>query len=45
MSIIISMDKVEIEGQTITRPSYISRGAWLSLWEDLNKIANNIFED
>jgi hypothetical protein len=33
MKIDIYMDHVIIEGQTIRRPSYISRGHWMQWWE------------
>jgi len=33
MNIDVYMDHVIIEGQTIRRPSYISRSRWLRHWE------------
>jgi Zn ribbon nucleic-acid-binding protein len=33
MKIDIYLDHVIVEGQTIKRPSYISRGQWLKWWE------------
>lgn len=33
MDIVAYMDHVIIEGQTLRRPSYISRLHWLEVWE------------
>ncbi len=33
MDIEINMDSVVIEGQTMKRPSYISRHHWMDWWE------------
>lgn len=33
MEIVVYMDHVVIEGQTVKRPSYIPRKQWLDVWE------------
>ena len=38
MKIDVYMDHVIIEGQTIRRPSYISRLQWLKFWETKSAI-------
>jgi hypothetical protein len=38
----INMDNVMIEGQTVNRPDYISRGQWMQQWEIIkSKIRRN----
>jgi hypothetical protein len=41
MQIIIEMDKVTIEGQTVNRPSGISRSRWMHFWEKV-KVDNGL---
>jgi hypothetical protein len=42
MKIDVYTDHVIIEGQTIRRPSYISRSQWMQQWEMINaKIRRN----
>lgn len=33
MEIIVYMDHVEVEGQSVRRPDHISRQKWLESWE------------
>ena len=35
MEIAVNMDDVQVEGQMVQRPNYISRKRWLEFWESI----------